>query len=86
MTSQCFEYKGHKVTVVVDEGENERWGWSYSIDAGAFTPSRTRTLPGAVEAVEKATRHSRRRIDGLAGTGQPALSKADTPGLDTTTN
>lgn len=65
MTSHCFEYKGHEVIVVVEGDENEQWGWSYSIDSGAPTPSRTHTLPGAVEAVEKATRHVKRRIDAL---------------------
>lgn len=66
MSSHCFEYKGHKVVVIVDRDNNEQWGWRYSIDAGAVTPSRTHTLPGAIEAVEKAVRHSRRRIDGLS--------------------
>lgn len=65
MTSHCFEYKGHEVIVVVEGDENEQWGWSYSIDSGAPTPSRTHTLPGAVEAVGKATRHVKRRIDAL---------------------
>jgi hypothetical protein len=65
MTSHCFEYKGHAVIVVVEGDENEQWGWSYSIDSGAPTPSRTHTLPGPVEAVEKATRHVKRRIDAL---------------------
>lgn len=65
MTSHSFEYKGHTVVVVVDVDDNEQWGWNYSIDSGVLTPSRLHALPGAIEAVEKATRHSKRRIDGL---------------------
>ena len=65
MANHSFEYKGHQVAVVVVGDENEQWGWTYSIDSGETTLSRTHTLPGAVEAVEKAVRHARRRIDGL---------------------
>jgi hypothetical protein len=65
MTSHCFEYKGHTVVVDVDGNAKEQWGWSYSIDFGARTPSRTHTLPGAFEAVERAILHSKRHIDGL---------------------
>lgn len=65
MATHCFEYKGHQVVVVADGDESAQWGWSYSIDSGMPTPSRTHTLPHAIEAVEKAIRHSKRRIDGL---------------------
>ena len=65
MDSHSFEYKGHMVAVVVVGSEREQWGWTYSIDSGETILSRTHTMPGAVEAVEKAARHARRCIDGM---------------------
>ena len=63
MDTYCFEYKGHRVVVVADDDENAQWGWSYSIDSEVPMPSRTHTFPRAIEAIEKAVRHSKRRID-----------------------
>ena len=68
MDTHRFEYKGHQVVVVANGDEDAQWGWSYSIDAGSPTLSRTHTLPRATEAIEKAIRHSKRRIDVLPRT------------------
>jgi hypothetical protein len=68
MTEHIFEYKGRRITILINAGSDgqDNWGWSYTIESDEPIFCRIPRAPNAQAAIHKARRHAQRRIDGLS--------------------
>ena len=63
MTTHSFKYKGHFIVIDFHVDAAGQWGWSYTINSGAPTPSTQQTATSAEEAINDAATHAMRQIE-----------------------